>query len=159
MFTLQVITQLTRLDLQDIRFVLVTILDAPGAGVVTSGEFMALLVYDLLKSCGFQMEQLVPILKHFKEEFYECGRGCEAQKMVKSGSLVIADNRYVSINSKPIAYDLIEMREVSQLPVPVVSLAIVLPMLYQRAVSALKGPACPRAAEAVQPPAVSGRTI
>ena len=159
MFTLQVITQLTRLDLQDIRFVLVTILDAPGSGVVASGELMALLVYDLLKSCGFQVEQLVPILKHFKEDFYECGRECEAHKMVKSGSLVIADNRYVSMNSKDKVYDIIEMREVSQLPVPVVSLAIVLPMLYQRAVSMLRAPAGQRAAEAIQPPAVSGRTI
>ena len=158
MFTLPTITQLTRLTEQDIRFVLVTILDAPGTGVIAPGEFMCLLLYDLLKACGFQVEHMVPILKHFNHELYEVGRKCDCHQPT-SGVLVIADNRYVSLDLKEKVYDIIGMQELSQLPVPVVSLAVVLPALYQRALLALKAPACLRAAEVAQPPAVSGRTI
>ena len=138
MFTSEAICSVTSLEPKDIRFVLKTVLDKSEAKVLTSGEALALLVYDFLIQLNFKAEQVAALVKRYEDTFLKLGRelaACAPDAAVSMTTLVVADNRYAFIGKD--GYDLTELVAVESVPVPVLSLSIVLPRLYQRAVAVL----------------------
>lgn len=137
MFTRELVQQLTRLEPTDIAFLVTTVLDGPPKGAVTEGEFLLLLLYDILKSHGLRQEHLVALLKHYRRPVLEWVKDMvAAKKPVPAMALVIADGRYAGLTNEEEVFDFTELETVAQIPVPVVSLSVVLPTLYWRAVEA-----------------------
>jgi hypothetical protein len=142
MFTWSTIQGVSSLEPKDIRFVLLTLLDSRTSDKsVTSGEALCLLVYDLLTQLGFKQEHCSSIVKHYKESLYSLGRMLEGQKHVPMAALSLMDNRFSALmgmgkDKEPSIYDFIEMDAVERVPIPVLSVSIVLPRLYQRALKA-----------------------
>ena len=145
MFTWNALCSISELREADIRFVLSTLLNSPVGNdkVATSGEALALLVYDLLQVSGFPKERTSALVKFFKPQFIELGRTLDAAKLGDKTPLTaisIADNRYAFWVGRKEGYDLTELVVVEKVPVPVLSLSIVLPKLYQRALRVLSEP-------------------
>lgn len=138
------IQAVTNLEPMEIRFIVHTILSGPPEGALTEGEFLALLVYDLLKEMGFSKEPSASLIKNFKSEFERLGKEyaiLESGAPVKAVTLQLVDNRYAFLSDKNgEVYDLKALERVQRIPVPVLSLSIVLPRLFQRSLLAVQGP-------------------
>jgi len=145
MFTWDVIRAATRLEDSDIRYILKACLRRTvPKGPLTSGETLVMLVYDLLKQLGFTTEDLTSILLHCGDRLLEIGKGYEMLRKgdkVEPVTLQILDNAWVMFSGNEKAYGFRQMESAKRLPVPVLSLGIVLPRLYQRALSVVSPPA------------------
>lgn len=145
MVTHEAIQAITSLSLTDIRYVSATILRGPAKGPAAPGEFLALLVYDLLRQSGFDQEPASAILAHYAEAFKKLGRIYGASQpgdSVPTVLLQIMDNRYVSWSNQTeeddgALYDFKDLEPVKQIRTPVLSLVVVLPELWTRAVAGL----------------------
>ena len=141
MFTYLMMQTITSLEPKDIRFVLRTLLDRPTSDTtVTAEEALCLCLYDMLSQMQYKTEDISAIIKAYKDRIFECGRmyaNTQSNKKVKIQVLLIADGRYAvwGGNAEGI-YDFKEMVWLEQLPIPVWTLSIVLPRLYQRVIKA-----------------------
>lgn len=149
------LTVITDLTLKDIRFVIGTILGGPTSGALTSGETLAVVVYDMLKQLGYQTEHACSILKHFNSEFCALGTLYDAadfEKPIKTITFQLLDNRFAFMSNKPGAiFDFTTLELVERIPLPVLSVAIVLPKLYQRVLTSLSSLRSRRSRDEVMP--------
>jgi len=141
MFTRSVIQTITSLESKDINFVLRTLLDQPVLdATVTPGEALCLCLYDMLIQMQYKTEDISAVIKAYKDRIFECGKlytDLQASKRVKMQVLVLSDGRYAIWGGEAEAiYDFKEMEWLEQLPIPVWTLSIVLPRLYQRVLKA-----------------------
>ena len=139
MYTRDVVKTVTHLEDSDIKYVLGVCLRRPiPDNLVSSGELLTLLVYDLLKQLGFTSERLASIFMHCGDRLMKIGKSYEIVKKgdkVPMVALQIEDNTLVMFSDETEVYDFRKMELVEQTAVPVLSLGIVLPVLYQRALS------------------------
>lgn len=140
------IEAVTSLSATDIRYVSATILRGPAKGPATPGEFLAMLVYDLLRQSGFSQEPASALLARYADAFKKLGRiygAAQPGDNVPTVLIQIMDNRYVSWSDQTnqeddeTIYDFKDLESVPQIRTPVLSLVIVLPELWTRAVGAL----------------------
>lgn len=119
--------------------------------------FLLVLVFDVLLQLGFAKDQLIALLCEFEGPLLDLGDKYSAAKpgdVLDSAMLQVLDNRFVTLyyepqpDPLPPIYDLIEAERVTRIPIPCLSLAVVLPQLYLRAASAPGLPACSPTAEA-----------
>lgn len=151
MFDRESLTVITDLTEKDIRFVVATILNGPSTGALTTGEVLAVIVYDMLKQLGYQTEHACSILKRFNIELYALGKtyeGADFKKPLKMTTLQLLDNQFALLSDKPNAiFNFTTLAQVERIPLPVLSVAIVLPKLYQRALMSLSSLRCRRSQE------------
>jgi len=158
MFTADFVKGATRLSDENIRYVLTVCLHRKVEGPVTSGELLCLLVFDLLKGMGFSVEHLTAILLHCGERLIGIGKVFDLAKPgdeIEFQSLQILDNRWVVMNEE-VPYDFTKMEPAPQSPLPVLSLAVALPRLYQLAISASAPAPRQRSSGATKPDRKSG---
>jgi hypothetical protein len=159
MFTRDVVKAVTRLGDGDIQYVLTVCLQRSVKGPLTAGELLVLMVYDLLKQLGFSTEHLTALTMHCKDRILELGKkdeSCEKGDEIRVATLQILDNQWVMMSGDEEVYNFRRMESAPRIGVPVLSLAIVLPRLYQRALSTLeRRPRQPTGGEA-RPPVKPG---
>lgn len=136
----------TDLQVSDIRFVLHTLLNRSitGPRVLNTGESLALAIYDLLKQMKFNAEDTSTLIKTYAKNIFDIGKlidvsyaesVTDVKHKIPMSILSVLDNRYATWDAgKP--FDLKEMVWLEQLPVPVLSLSIVIPRLCQRVLKA-----------------------
>lgn len=148
------LTLVTDLTEKDIRFVVNTILGGPPTGALSASETLSVIVYDMLKQLGYQTEHACSILKHFDATFHVLGcryEDADFSKPLQTTVLQLLDNRFAFIWSNPeidkSVFDFTTLESVEQIPLPVLSVAIVLPKLYQRVLTSLSSLRCRRSQE------------
>ena len=163
MFTRELIKAATNLSNQDVAYVLGVVLRRKGIkGPVSGGEALCLLIYDLIKQMGFPAEQVTAIVSHFGDELLAHGKMLESEwgEETRMTLLQILDNRFAMLLGNPMAYDFIDLEPVKQIPLPVLSVAIALPRLYQRALLMRSTPqASPPVAVTKSVPSSNGASV
>jgi hypothetical protein len=146
MYTNDLVKAVTRLSDADIRYAMTVCLNQTSQGPYTGGELLPLLVYDLLKSLGFTVEHVTAIVIQTRDQLKTLGNSYENAKpgdQFTLSVLEILDNRYMTISDREgvkEGFDFTRMESVQRIPKPVLSLALSLPGLYERALAtALSG--------------------
>jgi hypothetical protein len=137
---LHVVAKLLSVTVHDVRFIRNVLGLEANDEIVRPGELMHVLLFETFRKTGFDTNDIVAILITYKKELYNCGFAFfknvpeDAPAMV----LQVVDWRYVILGQNPNAraFDIKEQVWREGLPLPVLSLAIGLPALYGRALSA-----------------------
>jgi hypothetical protein len=135
--TIEELARRTSLGVDDIRRMLLLV---TGMHELNDSVILLVLVFDIMVQLGFEKDQVMSMLCEFEAPLLELGDQYAASKtcdMVKAATMQILDNRYVTLpRMTDIVYDLRAAAAVAQIPTPCLSLALVLPQLYRRALSA-----------------------
>lgn len=125
--------------------------------VVEAASFLKILVYDALVNIGVEEKQAREVLNVFGPTLSELGSRyskMEPGQKISVSVLQLLDSRYITIVGSDFVLDLTEMKRVVRMPVPLLSVGIVLPELFARAQSGLLKHRAVRS-EASDPPAAA----